>query len=337
MVGSCAGRFYCLDRRTGAEVWSYDITRDGAQRSFHGDPLVAGELILVGTDGDGIGHVYAFELSTGKVRWKHPVTHTTERGGGLPTDLVRLDESIFGVALGDELISLDLKTGRRNWSFRSQFSDVRFAWTSTPAARNGRVFFGGLDGTVYALDPRSGRVVWKREVGPSIHSSVTLVGDDVVVGSANGRLYRLSQKSGAVVADLDLGATPWGRFLVAGDALLLFAGRGGEASVVCVDIPTNRVRWSQRPRGVLNTSRPYLWRGALLAGNEDGDLFVYRLADGRLERSFRIGGGARGIGITDDALYVGTLGGTIYALDGAARPVEPKTRDDDGVPKKKEM
>ena len=90
-VGSCAGRFYCLDRKSGAEIWSYDITADGAQRSFHGDPLVAGELILVGTDGDGIGHVYAFEQSTGKVRWKHPVTHTTERGAGLPTDLVRLD------------------------------------------------------------------------------------------------------------------------------------------------------------------------------------------------------------------------------------------------------
>ncbi len=325
-VGSCAGRFYCIERRTGTEVWSYDITQDGAQRSFHGDPLVAGELILVGTDGDGIGHVYAFEHATGKVRWKHPITHTTERGGGLPTDLIRLDSSVFGVALGDELLSLDLETGRLNWSFRSQFSDFRFAWTSTPAAAGGRVFFGGLDGTVYALDARSGRVLWKREIGPAIHSSVTLVGEDLVVGSANGHLYRLAQATGNVVADVDVGAPPWGRFLVAGDALLLFAGRGDAASIVCVDLTSNRVRWNQRPDGVLNTSRPYLWHGAALTGNEGGDLFVYRLSDGQLDHSFHIDGGARGIGITAEALYVGTLGGTVYALEAAARPDEPKTR-----------
>jgi outer membrane protein assembly factor BamB len=316
-VGSCAGRFYCLERRTGAVIWSYDITKDGEQTSFHGDPLVAGDLVLVGTDGAGIGHVYAFERATGKVRWKHPVTRATDNGRGLPTDLVRLDSSVFGVALGDELLSLDLETGRLNWSFRSGFPEGQFAWTSTPAARRGRVFFGGLDGVVYALDARRGTVIWKRDLGAAIHSSVTLVGDDLFVGAASGHLYRLRQATGAVVADVDAGATPWGRFLVADSALLLFAGQGGAASLVCIDVARNRVRWSQKPAGVLNTARPYLWRGAVLAGNEGGEMFVYALADGALERTFRIGGGARGVGVSEEALYVGTLEGKLYALDTA--------------------
>jgi outer membrane protein assembly factor BamB len=319
-VGSCAGRFYCLDRKSGAVVWSYDIKQDGAQTSFHGDPLLAGELVLVGTDGEGIGHIYAFERATGKVRWKHPVTRLTERGAGLPTDLVRLGSSVFGVALGDELLSIDLETGRLNWSFRSAFPENRFAWTSTPAAGRGRVFFAGLDGVVYALDAPKGRVVWKRKLGSSIHGSVTLVGKDLFAGASDGRLYRLSQVTGAVIAEVDVGATPWRHFLLTGDRLLLFAGTGAEGSIACVDARKNRLLWKQRPNGVLNTNRPYLWRGSVLSGNEDGDIFVHRLADGTLERSFRVGGGARGVGVSDDALYVGTLQGTLYALTAVPAP-----------------
>jgi len=55
--------------------WSYDIHQDGNQTSFHGNPLITDQLVLIGTDkscaSGGIGHVYAFDRATGAVRWKY--------------------------------------------------------------------------------------------------------------------------------------------------------------------------------------------------------------------------------------------------------------------------
>lgn len=74
-IGSCKGSFYAINKSSGAVRWSYDIRNDGNQQSFHGDPLVAGDLILVGTDKscapDGIGHVYAFDRATGNALKPH--------------------------------------------------------------------------------------------------------------------------------------------------------------------------------------------------------------------------------------------------------------------------
>ena len=62
-VGACAGVFYALDKNTGQLQWSYDIRKDGKQTSFHGNPLITDDLILIGTDRncdpEGVGHVYA--------------------------------------------------------------------------------------------------------------------------------------------------------------------------------------------------------------------------------------------------------------------------------------
>ena len=80
--------------------WQYDISKDGDQRQFHGDPLIADELVVIGTDGN-IGHVYAFERYTGIVRWKYRVN---ERG--VASDIVRLGDSVYAVTLGNELLSL---------------------------------------------------------------------------------------------------------------------------------------------------------------------------------------------------------------------------------------
>ena len=48
-IGSCAGVFYALNKATGKMRWSYDIRQDGKQISFHGNPLVVDDMILIGT------------------------------------------------------------------------------------------------------------------------------------------------------------------------------------------------------------------------------------------------------------------------------------------------
>ena len=113
-IGSCAGNFYAINKITGQLQWSYDIRKDGKQQSFHGDPLVTGDLILIGTDRscdpEGVGHVYAFERDTGKVRWKY-------RSTSVPTDIKQINSSVYFGSFQEQWSSVDLRTGSLNWSF----------------------------------------------------------------------------------------------------------------------------------------------------------------------------------------------------------------------------
>jgi len=114
LIGSCAGTFYAFDKRTGQVRWSYNIHQDGNQTSFHGNPLITDQLILIGTDkscaSDGIGHLYAFDRITGAVRWKY-------RTAGTPSDVARMGSTIYAASFLDELVALNLKDGSLRWKF----------------------------------------------------------------------------------------------------------------------------------------------------------------------------------------------------------------------------
>ena len=114
LIGSCAGTFYAFDKRSGKVRWSYNIHQDGNQTSFHGNPLITDQLVLIGTDkscaAGSIGHVYAFDRATGTVRWKY-------RTAGTPTDIARIGSSIYAASFVDELIALNLSDGSLRWRF----------------------------------------------------------------------------------------------------------------------------------------------------------------------------------------------------------------------------
>ena len=127
-IGSCAGNFYAINKSTGQLQWSYDIRRDGNQQSFHGDPLVTNDLILIGTDRscdpNGVGHVYAFERDSGKVRWKY-------RSTSVPTDIVQINSNVYFGSFQDNWSSVDLQTGR-NGEFLECFPFMKISLRNIP-------------------------------------------------------------------------------------------------------------------------------------------------------------------------------------------------------------
>jgi len=316
-IGSCAGTFYAFDKRTGQRRWNYDIRRDGDQTSFHGNPLITDDLVIIGTDGQGVGHVYAFERATGKVRWKYVVARGVPGNYGATADVVSSGDNAYVLTIGDELICLDIRTGRLNWTFQSGFARDKFSWSRRPAVSGDRVFFGGIDGIVYALDAKTGKEVWKRDFGSRISTHLASFGNDLYLGTASGHFYRVGQKTGAVVTDFILGITPVGVPIIAGDALLVFlnskGGDGGAEALTCLDLSLSKIRWSQKDSGGWSMTRAYLWRGDVLAGNEAGEVSAFRLNDGSRQWAHLFKGTIRSIGGSGDVLYVGTLTGTIYA------------------------
>ena len=259
-------------------------------------------------------YLYAFDRETGVVRWKTGV------GAGVMTDLPVFERLLFGVTLGDELIALEPQTGARVWSFASGAANDDFWTNSSPAVFGERVFFGGLNGVLYALNARTGQLVWKRELGSRV--STGLVADEagVYAGTSDGRLHLVDRETGEVAARTVTGGAPTGRLVLAGGRLLAFLDENALAGYAG---GLARPVWTRVGEKPWTSSRPYVWNGLALAGNGLGQVFAFRLDDGEIVWSETFGGTIRGIGAADDGLYLGTLTGEVRARPWPRRVVSP--------------
>jgi outer membrane protein assembly factor BamB len=313
-IGSCAGTFYAINKATGQVQWNYDIRKDGNQVSFHGDPLVTSDLILIGTDKscvpDGIGHVYAFERDSGKVRWKY-------RSTSVPTDILQLNSNVYFGSFQDNWFSLDLRTGKLNWEFSTSAPNPNCDPPKAPVADKNRLFIAGLDGVIYSLDASSGRVVWKRKLAAVPSTALALKDKTIYVGTTDTHIYRLNTDTGEVVSELALEAKPVGRLAFANHSLLMFLENASEriGYIISVDPELKGLRWKQKSAPDWASERPHLWKDSVVAGNCRGEMAAFRVTDGEREWNLSLEGCIRSIGSSGDMLFAGVQEGTIYAYE----------------------
>lgn len=297
-----------MNKITGEVKWTYNIRKDGDQNNFHGDPLITDELVVTSTDGrgrkTGVGGVYAFEKLTGKVRWRF------DGGRGVPTSILRLGKRIYFVTLNDELISLDLETGRRLWSFGERSTNDRSFMTITPVGKADVVFFGALNGKVYAVNSKTGKALWEKDLGSRI-SSLLLSRDSLYAGTAARRIYQLNGKTGEVTKEFVASGEFYWQMALSHDSLIYHIE---EKTLVCLPKSLDKPQWTQHSTTPWSSSRPYVWKGLAIVGTEDGRVDALGLADGKLHWTHKFTGPIGGIGGDEDVLYIGTRSGRLYAF-----------------------
>lgn len=251
-----------------------------------------------------MGHVYAFEQLTGEVRWKH-----RERIG-VPTDVVRLADRVFAVNLADELICLDLATGRLEWRFAGGPSNDEFKMTASAAVRGRHVYFGTLEGKVHAIDARTGKATWTTSLGDRVSATLLVDRNDLYIGTSAGRMLRLNRKTGAVAAECALPDTPHFTPALTRDSVLVFAGK---ESFICLERSLERVRWAQTGSSPWRSSQPLVIEGKVLVGDLAGGVVAFDIDTGIQLWARTLGGDIRSIGAADGLFYAGTKEGMLYA------------------------
>ncbi|MCW4004583.1 MAG: PQQ-binding-like beta-propeller repeat protein [Candidatus Bathyarchaeota archaeon] len=68
---------------------------------------------------------------------------------------------------------------------------------SSPTISNGVVYFGSLDGNIYAVGAENGQQIWNYTIGTPIVSSVAVVNGKVYTGADDGNIYCLDAITGA--------------------------------------------------------------------------------------------------------------------------------------------
>ena len=300
LIGSCAGTLYALDRADGTPRWSYDTRADGARAQFHGEPLLLGKRVIIPTDADPAGHLYAFDTASGELLWKLPFDQ------GVAATPLLVDGRIVAVAKTGDVVAVDPERGAIAW--RQHVGDVS---TWSPAAAGKRVFVADKTNSVVAFDAATGATLWRTTIGARPNTALVVIGKTLVVGTQDGGLHWLALDSCAVTKHVSLGGMPYGTPIYAPPLLYVLA----KGNLVALDAESGAVRWKQETPREWTTYRPLVNGATIIAGTEEKTLCAFDRMSGETRWCRDVGQVPRGLGVdSDGTLYVGSLSGVVQAF-----------------------
>ncbi|MBL9214415.1 MAG: PQQ-like beta-propeller repeat protein, partial [Opitutaceae bacterium] len=206
-----------------------------------------------------------------------------------------------------------------------------FNWILTrPAVAGYRVFFGSVDGRLYAVDARCGALLWSYTAGRHLRYSphvvpgsvaceavcgAPLVVDDTVYfGADDGYLYALDASTGAEKWVFQTEKWIWGRPLWQANVLVVASADG---RVYGLDAASGKRLWVHAT-GNANYADVVALGSLALVACTSGRLHALDSATGEQAWTFDADAGLRAAPAVDPqgVVYLPTCAGTLYALQG---------------------
>ena len=248
----------------------------------------------------------------GKVRWKLDT--------GKP---IRAQPRVIGgfVYLASDsgfLYKLDRKSGAEKWRVRIDngsepripTNEEKTRWDRYGASvvtDGKRLFIASRDKNLYALDPTTGREVWRATAGDIMTATPALHGDSVIFADFAGKVQAVSGKDGTQRWTYDAKLGVAGDVVVAGDRVLV-----GSRSydLIALDAATGKERWKHYYWFSWIESPPVVRDGVVYTGSSDAtNVYAINLFDGSLRWKAAVPGWSwQRTAVSDDLVIAGTAG-----------------------------
>jgi outer membrane protein assembly factor BamB len=305
-IGSCNGIFRALELTTGRVRWETKVSPDAVQYFFHGDPYVAGDIIVAGADRATGASIHAFDRSTGKELWRHAA------GRGVNGPIAGTTTHAYAISVEGRLLSLAVDSGTVSWDV-----PLKGPGFEGPAVAN-RVLAGTVDGVLYGLNVLTGREEWRRDLGSPVTTTPHATASDAYVGTADGSMHRVDTRSGTVLSSrkLDPSLKPISVPVRTADSLLVLLTdhEANYRMLVSVDLALQRDLWRVSADKAWSTSRVFVWSDVVVLGTSSGDVVAYCKNTGAKSWTRSVNGPVRSVGGAADTLLVGTRTGGLYAM-----------------------
>lgn len=143
------GRLNCLDAKTGDVIWSRDLDQDYQIRmpnwGITAAPLVFEDLVIQVTGGRDGACVVAFDLASGKERWK---ALDEKAGYSAPIMIRQGDQDVVVCWTGESVSGLDPRSGETFWSIEMKPRNMPIG-VPTPVVSGDRLFVSSFyDGSM---------------------------------------------------------------------------------------------------------------------------------------------------------------------------------------------
>lgn len=220
--GAWDGKAYCLDFKTGKEVWS--VQTKGPVHFC--SPAVADGRVFMGT-ADGTFHCWG--AGTGKVVWEK-VLADKHADHMMCSPAVHDGVVYTGSGYSGPLFALDAATGKELWRF-----GMKNLVCGTPTVHAGRLYvFGDAGGQALCLNAKTGAQVWETRLGKGWGAAAPVVSGSFLYltmrdGGVDGKpagIVALEAATGKPVWSAATGKA-WGTCIIA-DGVLYYGSDNGK-------------------------------------------------------------------------------------------------------------
>lgn len=176
-----------------------------------------------------------------------------------------------------------------------------------------------LTGEVIAFAVGTGRIIWRKTIGPS-ESSPLAVGATVFVGDWNGNVWALRRRTGKLRWVTKLHGQVKGGVAISGNRL--FVG-DYSSHVYALSATSGRVLWQAKAQPRFGHAgnfygTPAVAYGRVYIGGTDGKVYSYGAASGKLRWSQSTGGFVyASLAVWHDRVYAGSYSHRFFCLDAA--------------------
>lgn len=301
------------------EAWSR-----GAGAGFSSEP--AGFRVAsasgVAVAADEKGRVYAFDLKTGKPRWKQSLDRPVVSGPAIVDQLVvlgtregevialslengderwlsRLSGEVLAPAAGGEgvvvvrsfdgfIYGLNADGGQRLWSIDRTVPTLTLRGIGAPILEQGKVIVGTDGGKVLALGLHNGAPEWETTVSiPTGRSELErLVDVDASPLSDGADVYAVSYAGDLVAMDINSGDTRWSQKLASLRGMAYAGDRlfvtDPECRIVAVDRRNGEKLWTSDALRYRDCTAPVIHRGLVAVGDLEGYVHWMGPEDGKI-------------------------------------------------------
>lgn len=199
--GCWDSKLYALNQLTGELVWSFQTGLDPSNHGMEGiqsSPSIIDTIVLIGSRD---ANIYAINAKTGKKIWAHGFNSSW-----MPSSFAIYNNSVYtGSSDVKNFYSLNLSNGEINYSVNT--NNYTFG---TPAIAGETAFIGAMNGTLFAIDIKSGKIKCRFNTNGRLLNPLNAVNSD---GSLNNSAF-----SGLGSSDSD--AAEWVRRVLTTGSIL---------------------------------------------------------------------------------------------------------------------
>jgi len=283
LVGSRDGVLHGISASDGTPLWHRKTGPDlPLPWGYEGwDYILSSPTVVGGTAywGSGDGNVYAVDPRTGEEIWRFA---TEGRVRSSPA----VADGLLVVGSSDGFVyALDAESGAERWRFETDgvsFDSAEFGFdrrqvSASPAIRDGVVYIGSRDASLYALDASNGDQIWRFDEDSSwIITTAAVTADRVFSGrSSSGNIRAIDRETGTEVWRVEAGAYVYSSPVVVGRTL--YVGQG-DGDFVALDVASGEERWVYRSGGAIYAT-PLVHEGRVYVGSDDGFVYAFSAAD----------------------------------------------------------
>jgi outer membrane protein assembly factor BamB len=243
-------------------------------------PVLAGDYVV---EGNAIDTLAAFKRKSGNLVWQMPL-----RFGVEGVFYEEASKNIYFGSNNGQFYNLNAQTGALNWNF-----PLNSESTAPPLVQGNFIFHLAMNGTLYAFEKESGRVLWVKSRQPK--DPITVRGTTQPVFE-NGKLYVGYSDGYFISYNAADGAPLWEKKLADNkkfndmdarpaltDKCILVANFTD--SLYCLNKNTGDVLWQLSEGG---TAQPIIVEGQNIYYSSETAILIVDLASGKLKKKFDV-------------------------------------------------